>query len=362
MTTSMNLQQVLAAQGAVFDDVSPSSAMHFGNAREERLALQHQVGMVDRTQRTQIEIFGEDRLRFLQSLTTNDLRPLKPGQGTELFFLNVKGRVIAYVTAFCEEDSMILETSAGQAETILGHLDHYLIRDRVTWEDRTETWAELLLSGSQTTSFLSSIGIEAIPAELHAHTKVEIASIPCSLRRVDWTAETAYVLCCLRDQVTDCWNALLEAKARPCGETAYQVARIERGTPSFRFEFNEKTLPQELNRIERTICFTKGCYLGQETVAKLDALGQVNRLLVGFEFELNPAAESQDTVQFPEPGMTLVADGRKSGMITSAAFSELRGRYVALGYARRGKHEPGTVFESSSGPVKVVPLPMTEDS
>ena len=113
----------------------------------------------------------------------------------------------------------------------------------------------------------------------------------------------------------------------------FEALRIEAGTPVFGEEVTEKNLPQEFARDDRAISFVKGCYLGQETVARIDALGHVNQVLKGLAFE--PGSEC------PAPGAGLEADGKRVGVITSAAMSPWRGHPVALGMVRISHARPG---------------------
>jgi folate-binding protein YgfZ len=137
-----------------------------------------------------------------------------------------------------------------------------------------------------------------------------------------------------------------------CDADVGNAARIEAGMPISGVETSDKTLPQELDRIEQTINFRKGCYLGQETVARLDALGHVNRTLVGVQFA------SADRANVPPTATELTVDGAAVGQITSAVWSPKFGATVALAYVRTGSNKPGTKLDSAFGAAQVVPLPM----
>jgi hypothetical protein len=137
--------------------------------------------------------------------------------------------------------------------------------------------------------------------------------------------------------------------ATPCGEAAFHTLRIEAGVPLFGVDFDEQNFPQEVGRDREAISFTKGCYLGQETVARIDALGHVNNRLIGVHFFGS---------QVPEPGMELLHEGKKVGQITSAAFSRRLYGPLALAMVRREANSPGTRLESSIGKCEVVSLPV----
>jgi folate-binding protein YgfZ len=135
----------------------------------------------------------------------------------------------------------------------------------------------------------------------------------------------------------------------PCSCEALEIVRIEQGYPWFGVDISEDNLPQEVGRNLKAISFTKGCYLGQETVARIDALGHVNKTLCGVAF--NGEA-------LPTAGLELFAADKVVGQITSACWSPKLGRPLALAYVRRGQQTPGTKLTSSLGEAEVVALPV----
>jgi folate-binding protein YgfZ len=135
------------------------------------------------------------------------------------------------------------------------------------------------------------------------------------------------------------------AGAIECGPAAIDAFRIEAGMPLYGRDITIENLPQEVNRNAQAISFTKGCYLGQETVARIDALGHVNRLLVGVRIAGK---------QVPSDGAELTIDGKAVGHVTSAAFSPRLGKAVALAYVRTTSAKPGTRLQSAAGEAEVV--------
>jgi folate-binding protein YgfZ len=144
-------------------------------------------------------------------------------------------------------------------------------------------------------------------------------------------------------------QALQSQEARACGPEAVEAARIEAGQPFYGRDIHDRSLPQEVARDAQAISFVKGCYIGQETVARIDALGHVNRTLAGVKF----AGE-----RVPESGAELVRDGQSVGQVISAVFSPRLSAPLALAYLRRGSNTPGTRLESPVGPGEVVSLPV----
>ena len=144
--------------------------------------------------------------------------------------------------------------------------------------------------------------------------------------------------------------AISAAGAIRCDPAALESARLEAGTPLFGLDITPDNLPQEVARDTRAISFTKGCYLGQETVARIDTIGHVNRLLVGLKFS-GP--------DVPAAGTAVLAADQPIGQVTSAAWSPRLAAPLALAYIRRAHAKPGSQLTSSTGPAEVVALPLT---
>jgi folate-binding protein YgfZ len=159
------------------------------------------------------------------------------------------------------------------------------------------------------------------------------------------------LVACPHDNFAGIRASLMLAGAAACGEQAFQSARIENGTPLYGADISEENLPQEIGRDQLAISFTKGCYLGQETVARIDALGHVNRTLCGVRF-------SCDSV--PRAGTPLFSDAldKPVGQITSSCWSPRLKSPLALAFLKRGHHEPSTKLNWEGGPAEVVALPL----
>lgn len=310
-------------------------------------ALTSGAGLLDFGDRTQLELTGEDRAAFLHNLCTNDIRKLVPGSGCEAFLLNVQGKIVGHVLVFCRHDSLVLETVPGQADILLGHLDRYLIRERVELHDRSHDWAELLLAGAEATTRLSALGLSP-PENRLAHVDGQLAGESFSLRAVDVAGSGSFLLSCRRASPT-VRQALLGGGFAVCEQAALEAVRIEAGWPFYGRDITSDNLPQEVARDARAISFVKGCYLGQETVARIDALGHVNRTLVGLRFGGG---------QVPAAGLELSAGGKTVATVTSAAFSPKLSAPLALAYVRRGHNATGQTLDSTLGPAEVVTLPV----
>jgi folate-binding protein YgfZ len=312
-------------------------------------ALGNDVALVDLGHRTQIEVGGADRASFLHNLSTNEIRKLSAGSGCEAFLTTAQGKTLAHAFVFATSESLVIDTVAGEAETILNHLNHYLVCERVELADRSHEWSELLLSGPNAKRLLEGLSDAQLPEARLANATGHLADRSVSLRRADLAGPGGFLISARSEDVAAVRAALERAGAVPCGNGAFEAARIEWGFPCFTHDISDNNLPQEVARDARAISFTKGCYLGQETVARIDALGHVNKTLVGIRFE-GPSV--------PPLGLQLSAAGQVVGQVTSAAYSPRLGTPLALGYVRRGSNAPATRLTSPAGAAEVVALPI----
>jgi folate-binding protein YgfZ len=303
-------------------------------------ALTDEAGVVDFSHRTRIEVLGEDRASFLHNLSTNDVKKLQPGRGCEAFFLDARGHIRAYGVLICRPTSIVVETVGGQNGPLIQHLDRYLIREKVELVDRTDAWGELFLGGAKCHDLLGQLAPATVLEEAPASVELELAGHAVTLASVQMTAASGYLLFCARPAQPAVAQALIAKGAIWCEPASFEAARIEAGVPLYGVDMTDQNLPQEVARDELAISFKKGCYLGQETVARIDALGHVNKKLVRLRFA---------GAEVPPPGAELRVDDKVVGQVTSAAFVPRIGASLALGYLRRGYDTPGTKLTSDWG-------------
>lgn len=313
----------------------------------EYAALTSGIGMVDFHDRTQIELTGDDRAAFMHNFTTNDIRGLRPGQGCEAFTLDVRGHVVGHLLVFCTPHSLVLDTVPGQGEKLVHYFDRYLIRERVEIHDRTEDWSELLLAGAEAEQLLHQLA-ESAPAGRLDHQQVRLAGQPVWLRRVEMIGSGSFLVAGSAEAIDAVTIAFGAEGVTVCGADAFEAARIEAGFPWYGVDITEKNLPQEVNRNQLAISFTKGCYLGQETVARIDALGHVNKTLQTLRFSGSA---------LPPPGAALRSGQAPAGEVTSAALSPRLGAPLGLAYIRRGHEALGTKLESDFGEAEIIAPP-----
>jgi tRNA-modifying protein YgfZ len=282
--------------------------------------------VVELTDWSSISVTGADRQTFLHNFCTNDVKRLVPGTSCEAFFTNVKGKIVGHGVLSCRESELVFIGMPGQASQLVAHLDRYIIREDVALRDTTEERRYLLVAGG-------------VPSK-NSHTAVSWDIIGREDSRPYEVAPS---------DVSDLLTELVADGFVVAGPQAFEASRIETGMPHYGVDFNEENLPQEVGRDREAISFTKGCYLGQETVARIDALGHVNQRIAGVRFF------SSDV---PASGTKLTLHSKEVGVVTSAALSPKLGAPLALSMVRREANSPGTRLESAAGECEVVALPL----
>ncbi|MEX2171252.1 MAG: glycine cleavage T C-terminal barrel domain-containing protein [Pirellulales bacterium] len=314
-------------------------------------ALTSVAGFVELVDWSCIEVSGGDRAKFLHNMCTNDVLGLTPGQGCEAFFTDVKAHILAHVLVTCREESLVLTRSAPQVADLIGHLDRYVIREHVQMFNRTSDVRYLFVAGANVGDKLDDVAANPIHLDRSsaplARTPVEIGGVSCALIRFPIAEPPAWLIECPRIAVAQVGDQLAAAGVTPCDREAWEAVRIENGFPLDRIDITEQNLPQEIARNQQAISFKKGCYLGQETVARIDALGHVNQTLIGVKF-------GGDVV--PPRETPLVVDEKSVGKITSACYSPRYAAPLALAFVRRGHDSPGSRMQSEFGEVEVVAL------
>jgi folate-binding protein YgfZ len=350
MARTNEWQNELDSAGAVFGRLGVSSGViHFRRAEDEYRALVDDAGVADFSDWTQIELRGKDRASLLHNMCTNEVRKLAAGSGCEAFFLDAKGHIVGHGFVFAGPDSHLLFGVPGQAQRLMAHLDRYIIREDVQLADQSGRHGQFLVAGPRAGEVVKRwTGIEP-PSAAHGEIQATVGPVAASIRALPVIGPIGFVCGHPLEQHVAVWRSLVAAGARPCGLEAVEMARVEHGFPVYGRDISERNLPQEVGRDDRAISFVKGCYIGQETVARIDALGHVNRKLVGLKFS--------GTV-VPEPELALSTAGQVVGEVTSAVYSPRLAGPLALGYVRRGHDEPGTQLDSPLGKAQVVKLPL----
>lgn len=319
--------------------------LHFGRPQQEYQAATTTTAVFDLSDRTQIEITGKDRQRFLHNYCTNDIKGLEPGSSCEAFVTNGKSRVLAHIFVFAGADSFWVDGGLTSADALIAHLGRYVITADVQLLDRTDEYGELLVSGPAAPDHLARLGLDCQGVEQHQHVTCNRNGCRLDVRRVDLLGQPGLLLSTARSALVSLWRDIVEAGATPAGAEAFHACRIEAGLPLYGLDLSADHLAPEAARSGRAISLTKGCYLGQEPIARIDARGHLNRELRGVALERGPT---------PKPGDKVVSeDNRKIGAITSAAVVPGTEGPIALAYLRHSHTTPESNVRVRIGDIEV---------
>lgn len=302
------------------------------------------AGFVELQQRTLVVLSGQDRQRVLHNFCTANINTLPPGQSTETFVLNEKGKLLWHGLVLAMAEELWLTSAGDYAQMLIAHLDKYVIRDDVRFSNRSQDFASLFATGVAAKEKLNGC-LSKLPERNEVQMAAIIESIPLIVAHVE-IAGWGYLLLVARSEKLALEGQLKNIGVVACELPALHALRIEQRTPWFGIDMDESNLPQELHRDEKAISFTKGCYLGQETVARIDAIGHVNQRIVGVRIQ---------SEQLPTVGQNLISeDGKSVGRLTSVAQLP-DGQIVGLAMVRRGVSKGGTELKMEKGTAEVIP-------
>ncbi len=295
---------------------------------------------------TRIAITGADRQSFINNFCTNNIRTLPSGAGLEAFITDIKGHALGHGWFWALENELLFDTVPGQGSALIAHWDRYLIRERVELQDRTDSTSLWCLAGTDTPQTLANFG--TFPTEMMRTSMLHIAGSPVLAASVPWLKKPAWLLsgeAKFKPLIEDALQAAGVAKA---SSADWNAERIAAKLPLYGEDISAENLPQELARDKQAISFTKGCYLGQEPIARIDALGHVNKLLVGLRNK-----SPMINVRLP---LELSFNGKPIGRVTSLASdaSATPDSPNALGIVRVAQAKLGTIVESNAGAFEVI--------
>jgi len=329
---------LLDRPGAVpADGADAGVAQHYGDPLREQRALVSGAGWVDRSTRGVIAVPGPDRLSWLHSITSQHLSALADGTGTEGLVLSPHGHVEHHFVVAELAGTTWLDTEPGAAPALLAYLDSMRFLLRVEPRDATAELAVLTVAGPDATAVLTAAGLPT-PPSLWAVVPLDGGGFA---RR---TREHEVDLLVPRAALADVADRLTAAGATPIGTWAYEAVRVEGRRPRVGFETDHRTIPHEVGWIGTAVHLDKGCYRGQETVARVHNLGRPPRRLVLLHL-------SGERDELPAPGTPLLLDGRSVGFLGTAVQHHELGP-VALAVVKRTVAD-GTVLDAAGIPAAV---------
>ena len=334
----------------------------YGDYLAEYNALQSAAGVLDLSARSRICLTGADRQKFLNGQVTNDVNKLKVGQGCYAALITAKGKMQSDLNIYNLENELLLDFEPGLTEAVTQRLDKYIIADDVQIIDVAPHYGLLSVQGPKAAETIAKLDLGlAIPAEAMAFTSVKSEMLGeiylMNQPRIGGSGFDLFVPANSLGAVADkLIAAAKEFGGRAAGWQALELARIEAAIPRFGVDMEETNLPPETGTEKRAISYTKGCYIGQEVIARIRTYGQVAKALRGLRL---PA----DLKTLPARGEKLFLGDKDVGYITSAIHSPKLKTNIALGYVRREANKIGTELtikvEGTPLPVTVVEIPFS---
>jgi len=310
-------------------------------------AARESAAVAELSERGVLAVSGPQRQKFLHSMLSNELASRAPGQGCLAALMDVKGRQLAWMRALVTADAVLLEMNAERLQPVEQVLLHYKVGAPVRFAARPTAVRGLL--GPQARAVLARAGAEIPELAAEAHVQAMVAGHAVLVARASDVPWGGHVLHTAPEAAAAVREALIAAGAAPLDRATLDVLRIEAGLPWYGPDVGEENLLHETGQLAVYHSFSKGCYLGQEVVARLEGRGgNVNKKLCGLRLS-QPAAA----------GAAITADGQPVGQVTTAGVSPRLGA-VALGYVHRSHFEPGTALAVGDAPATVVALPFPD--
>ena len=298
---------------------------------------------------------GADRRAYLQGLLTNDIAALTPGTGCYAAMLTAQGRMITDMRVLELGDGILLDVPHGLTAAIRAHLERFVFAEDVQVDDVSDARAAIGVYGPRAVDVMQSAPLEGgVPSALFASTRVRVAGRDALVVRSDEPGVAGFDVLVAAGDAGPVRSALAAAGAVAATDADVEAVRIESGRPLFGADMDADTIPLEAGLEARAISRTKGCYVGQEVIVRVQdrGHGRVARRLVGLTFDA--------AAPVPAHGAVLHAGVKDAGRITSAIRSPALARPIALAYAQRDFVEPGTEVEVEGHRAVVVALPFVK--
>ncbi len=322
-----------------------------GSVADELDALRHGCGVFDLGWRGKLVVSGEDRVRWLNGMVSNNTRDLRQDFGNYSFVLNAQGHIQGDLLAFQRGEFYVLESEMGQLAAIREFFEQYIIMDDVEIGDISAKLTSIGVAGPRAEEVLSRAGLLPGAAKPGQLLDGSWQGIGFSLVRDPIELRNWYELWLAPENVEAFWNALLAGGAAAVGAQALEWQRILLGLPKVGVDTGARELAQETGQ-DYALHHNKGCYIGQEIVERIRARGQVRRRLSGLLVE----------GKAPAPGSKITAGEKEIGEVTSSAEIVVDGvaRTVALGYVKydtaAGQENPGLYVGGSAAQLAALPF------
>lgn len=325
---------------ARFTEVSGREVVaDYGDMPAEHRALRETAGVIDLSFRSRLCVLGADRQKFINGQVTNNVQGLKAGDGCYAALVTNKGKLQSDLFVYALANEILLDFEPGLSDSVKDRLEKYVIADDVQMVDVAPHYGLVSVQGPKAAAVVESLQLGlAIPAKPFALTSVQETNLGevylMNQPRLGTTGFDLFVPSAAIAAVAD--KAIAAAKSvggRACGWNAFETARIEAGIPRFGVDMDETNLAPEAIE-SRAISYSKGCYIGQEVIARIRTYGQVAKSLRGLRL-------ADELKTLPKRGDKLLANDKEVGYVTSATHSPALNANIALGYVRKEVNKTG---------------------
>ena len=290
------------------------------------------AGIHDASYMGRLKAFGEDGLDLLNRMSTNNVVDLGAGEGAMTVLTTDRGRIIDVLAVVNQGEHLILLTSPGRQQAVIDWLDKYTIMEDLVIEDTTSETAMLALVGPDAAKLLGLANISELPQDSLTIQSIQLGDSDVLVVNQPMGTLPRFWLIIDPQSAAAVWQHLTDAGATPVGATAMDAVRVNFGVPEFGPELGEPFNPLEAGLIG-SIDFTKGCYIGQEVIARLDSYKKIQKFLVSLSFSADTNVSAGDE---------LLQDGQPVGTVTSVASEATDGVLKGLGYVKAAMAIPGT--------------------
>ena len=301
------------------------------------------AGLFDLSARGRVEVSGGEAVMFLNGMLTNDVAKLEEGAWMHAAFPNPQGRLLAATRVIKRGGAFLFDTEATTHPAVLKHLERFTLAGDFHVRDLTAETALLSVQGARAAEF---VGAEAAATARGRVTRATFGGVGVTVIRATHTAEDGFDLFVGAAGAEAVWDSLAASGARPAGHDALEVLRVEAGVPRYGLDASDANVVLEVVDEAEAVSYTKGCYAGQEIIARIHWRGHVAKRLAGVIFDRD--AEPPSDARLRD-----CAGGREAGRITSHAFSPRLRRRVALALVKYDFLAPGTELKVFSGDEEV---------
>ncbi len=312
-------------------------SQHFGDPLREYYSIREEVGALNLCHMGKLGVSGADRVKFLHNMLSNDIKNLAPGSGCHALLLSRQGHVEAELWVYSHEEELWLESPPSCSQRLLETLNRFIVADVVTIEDMSEQFGILSLQGpcaAETLACTLGAGFEELPR--FSHRTYERPAGRWTVICRDRCGLGGYDLWLPLESAEKLWKSWIGREGiQPIGFQALNILRTEAGIPWYGSDFDDSTLPMEVG-LEGAISMTKGCYRGQEIVARISHRGHLDRGLGGIGIE---------SPEIPPGKAEVFAADSRIGRVTSAVVSPLLNQALALAILKRDFLTPGLTVD-----------------